>query len=134
MISPVFNGIRRFCKAGQSCGRALGKRKQPITVRAGVKGAEHGDGRRKVKNTRQNFKMGYPSRTKGRQLGNMYTKKIKGQLWSTSPIRKEASRRKYMTAEDDKSLAMNLKSSTDHRMRDMVRRQYHTRLGGLDDV
>ncbi|GKB57657.1 hypothetical protein Tco_0913843 [Tanacetum coccineum] len=73
MISPAFNGIRRFCKAGRSCGRALGKRKQPIAVRTGVKGAKHGDGRRKVKNTRQNLKMGYPGRTKGRQLGNMYT-------------------------------------------------------------
>ncbi|GKC61598.1 hypothetical protein Tco_1089196, partial [Tanacetum coccineum] len=47
MISPVFNRIRRFCKAGRSSGRAFGKRKQPITVRAGVKGTEHGDGRRK---------------------------------------------------------------------------------------
>ncbi|GJT68758.1 hypothetical protein Tco_1020238 [Tanacetum coccineum] len=132
MISPAFNGIQRFCKAGRSCGRALGKRKQPIVIRTGVKGAEHGDGRRKIKNTRQNLKMGYPGRTKGRQLGNMYTEdaprleyerphksylpflsqKIKGQRWPTSPIRhqlsKEASQRKYMTTEDDKSLAMNL--------------------------
>ncbi|GJV08157.1 hypothetical protein Tco_1345813 [Tanacetum coccineum] len=73
MIGPVFNGIWRFCKAGRSYGRALGKRKQPITVRAGVKGAEHGGEWRKVKNTRQNLKMGYPGRTKGRKLGNMYT-------------------------------------------------------------
>ncbi|GJW46900.1 transposase, Ptta/En/Spm [Tanacetum coccineum] len=39
-----------------------------------------------------------------------------------------------MTTEGGKPLAMNLKSSTDHRTRDMVHRQYHTRLGGLDDV
>ncbi|GJS89075.1 hypothetical protein Tco_0771711 [Tanacetum coccineum] len=73
MISPAFNGIRRFCKVGRSCGRALGKRKQPIAIRTGVKGAEHGDERRKVKNTRQNLKMGYPGRTKGRQLEYMYS-------------------------------------------------------------
>ncbi|GJY18155.1 hypothetical protein Tco_0389646 [Tanacetum coccineum] len=39
-----------------------------------------------------------------------------------------------MTTEGSKPLAMNLKSSTDHRTRDMVRKPYHTRLGGLDDV
>ncbi|GKB75243.1 hypothetical protein Tco_0942138 [Tanacetum coccineum] len=69
---------------------------------------------------------------------NRRGQKIKGQHRSTSPQRhqldKEASRRRHMTTEGGKSLAMNLKSSTDHRTRDMVRRQYHTRLGGLDDV
>ncbi|GJR45346.1 ankyrin repeat family protein [Tanacetum coccineum] len=53
---------------------------------------------------------------------------------SVHQLDKEASRRRRMTTKGGKSLAMNLKSSTDHRTRDMVRRQYHTILGGLDDV
>ncbi|GKB43315.1 reverse transcriptase domain-containing protein [Tanacetum coccineum] len=64
--------------------------------------------------------------------------KIKGQHRSTSPKRhqldKEASRRRHMTTTGGKSLAMNLKSSIDQCTRDIVHRQYHTRLGGLDDV
>ncbi|GJY47843.1 retrotransposon protein, putative, ty1-copia subclass [Tanacetum coccineum] len=47
---------------------------------------------------------------------------------------KEASRRRHITTEGGKPITMNLKSSTDHRTRDMVYRQYHTRLGGLDEV
>ncbi|GJR85232.1 receptor-like protein kinase FERONIA [Tanacetum coccineum] len=39
-----------------------------------------------------------------------------------------------MIAEGGKSLAMNLEFSTDYRTRNMVRMQYHTRLGGLDDL
>ncbi|GJT11432.1 hypothetical protein Tco_0858474 [Tanacetum coccineum] len=54
---------------------------------------------------------------------NRRGQKIKGQHRSTSPQRhqldKEASRRRHMTTEGGKSLAMNLKSSTDHRTRDM---------------
>ncbi|GJU76643.1 hypothetical protein Tco_1273713 [Tanacetum coccineum] len=54
---------------------------------------------------------------------NRRGRKIKGQHRSTSPQRhqldKEASQRRHMTAEGGKSLAMNLKSSTDHRTRDM---------------
>ncbi|GKA26344.1 hypothetical protein Tco_0712453 [Tanacetum coccineum] len=47
---------------------------------------------------------------------------------------KEASRRRHMITEGGKPLAIDLKSSTDHRTHDMVRRQYHTRLGGLYEL
>ncbi|GJU89479.1 hypothetical protein Tco_1301902 [Tanacetum coccineum] len=80
----------------------------------------------------------YDKDEKLEEINNGGNQKIKGQHRSTSPQRhqldKEASQRRHMATEGGKSLAINLKSSTDHRMRDMVRRQYHTRLGGLDDV